>query len=365
MFHSGGEERGRCYRHNNSLYKMFVKAGDSKKMVDEKIKVIHYGLGPIGVETAKLVLSKKNLQIVGAVDISEDKAGRDLGAVLGLDDTLGIVVTDRAQDLFSSESADIVIHTAGSRIMTIYSQLEEIIGSGINVISSSEELSFPFTANEASAKGLDAAARESGVTVLGTGVNPGFIMDALPLYLTGVCKDVTTVRVERYVDAGTRRLPLQRKVGAGLSPHVFRERVSQKMLGHVGLVESLQFVAHYLGISLDRIEETIDPVVAEQAVKTDYFDLNPGDVLGIKHIAQGFLGTSVIISLDLRMYVGADDPHDAIFIEGNPSISLKVEGGVAGDQATAAILVNSVPGVVAARPGLVTVKDLPAPHFYR
>lgn len=334
-------------------------------MGNKKIRVIHYGLGPIGVETAKLVLSKKNLEIVGAVDISEDKAGRDLGTVLGLDNNLGIVVTARAQELFSSQSADIVIHTAGSRITTIYSQLEEIIKSGINVISSSEELLFPFTANEALAKDLDTKARENGVSVLGTGVNPGFIMDALPLYLTGVCKDVGTVKVERFVDAGTRRLPLQIKIGAGLSPDVFRERVSQKMLGHVGLVESLQFVAHYLGISLDRIEETIDPVVAEQAVKTAYFDLKPGDVLGIKHIAQGFVGSSVIVTLDLRMYVGADDPHDAIFIEGNPSISLRVDGGVAGDQATAAILVNSVPDVVAARSGLVTVKDLPAPHFYR
>ncbi len=334
-------------------------------MGNKKIRVIHYGLGPIGVETAKLVLSKKNLEIVGAVDISEDKAGRDLGTVLGLDNNLGIVVTARAQELFSSQSADIVIHTAGSRITTIYSQLEEIIKSGINVISSSEELLFPFTANEALAKDLDTKARENGVSVLGTGVNPGFIMDALPLYLTGVCKDVSTVKVERFVDAGTRRLPLQIKIGAGLSPDVFRERVSQKMLGHVGLVESLQFVAHYLGISLDRIEETIDPVVAEQAVKTAYFDLKPGDVLGIKHIARGFHGTSVVISLDLRMYVGADDPHDAIFIEGNPSISLRVDGGVAGDQATAAILVNSVPDVVTGRPGLVTVKDLPAPHFYR
>ncbi|MBN2255128.1 MAG: dihydrodipicolinate reductase [Deltaproteobacteria bacterium] len=334
-------------------------------MIDQTINVIHYGLGPIGLETAKLVLSKKNLKIVGAVDISKEKAGRDLGAVMGLGRELGIPVTDRAQDLFSAQTADIVIHTAGSRITTIYSQLEEIIEAGINVISSSEELLFPFTANKGLAKDLDRAAREKGVTVLGTGVNPGFIMDALPLFLTGVCQDVKTVRVERFVDAGTRRLPLQQKVGAGLSPDVFREKVSQKLLGHVGLVESLQFVAHYLGISFDRIDEAIDPVVAEKAVSTAYFDLKPGDVLGIKHTVKGFKGAAEIISLDLRMYVGNDDPHDTICIEGNPTISLRIDGGVAGDQATAAILVNSVPGVVAARPGLVTVKDLPAPHFYR
>jgi 4-hydroxy-tetrahydrodipicolinate reductase len=256
-------------------------------------------------------------------------------------------------------------HTAGSRITTRYSQLEEIIGAGMNVVSASEEMLFPFTANEGLAKDLDAAARDKGVTILGTGVNPGFIMDALPLYLTGVCQDVKSVKVERFVDAGTRRLPLQQKVGAGLSPEAFREKVSQKLLGHVGLVESLQFIAHYLGLPLDRIDETIDPVVAEEALSTTNFDLRPGDVLGIKHVVKGFMGTDEIISLDLRMFVGNDDPHDTIHIEGNPDISLRIGGGVAGDQATAAILVNSVPDVVAARPGLVTVKDLPAPHFYR
>lgn len=334
-------------------------------MAEKKIRVIHYGLGPIGLETAKLVLSKSNLEIVGAVDISKDIVGQDLGRILDLRKDLEIIVTDDADKLFSTANAHVVIHTAGSRINTIFSHLEGIVNAGINVVSSAEELSFPSSANEKPARDINKKAREKDVTVLGTGVNPGFIMDALPLRLTGVCQDVKSIRVERIVDAGTRRYPLQKKVGAGLTPEEFRKMVSQKLLGHVGLVESLLFIAHYLGITFDKIKETIDPVIAEHPVKTAYFDLKTGDVLGIKHIVNGIKRNETLINLDLRMYIDAENPHDSVSINGNPNVNLRINGGVAGDQSTAAILVNSIPGVIEARPGLLTVKDLPIPHFYR
>jgi len=334
-------------------------------MGKRKIRVIHYGLGPIGLETAKLVLKKSNMIIVGAIDVAKDMVGKDLGEILHYERKLDVAVTDRPRDLFATVDADVVIHTAGSRIKTIYSQLDEIVAAGLNVISSSEELLFPYTYNAELAKELDMKAKERGVTILGTGVNPGFVMDALPLYLTGVCQEVYTIRVERIVDAGTRRYPLQRKIGVGLSEVQFREQVAQKALGHVGLVESLQFIVHYLGLSCDHIEETIDPVIAARPEKTEYFDLKEGDVLGIKHIVTGIKDGETIINLDLRMYVGADNPHDAIYIEGIPNISLRIEGGVAGDQATAAVLVNSTPEIVNSVPGLATVEDLPAPHFFQ
>ena len=334
-------------------------------MAEEKIRVIQYGLGPIGQETAKLAMQKSNIEIVGAVDISKDIIGRDLGQVLGLKSDAGIVVTDKAEKLFSHVNADVVVHCAGSKIRTVFSQLEEILDGGINIVSSAEELLFPSNENKKPAQALDRKARDRGVTILGTGVNPGFIMDALPLHLTAVCQNVRYVSVERIVDAGTRRLPLQKKVGAGLSEETFRELVAKKSLGHVGLVESMLFVAHYLGVTLDAVEETIDPVIAEYPMKTAYIDLKKGDVAGIKHIVKGIKGNETIVDLDLRMYVGAENPHDVIHIIGTPNISLTIDGGVAGDQATSAILVNSIPGTVDAKPGLLTVKDLPVPHYYR
>ncbi len=332
-------------------------------MKTKKIRVVHYGLGPIGIETAKYVLKKSDMEIVGAVDISKDMVGKDLGKILDLKEDLGVVVTDNARQLLSNIKADVVIHTAGSRIKGIYSQLEEIIESGNNIVSSVEELLFPLDEKSEAVQKLMKKALEKGVTVLGTGVNPGFVMDALPLFLTAVCQDVEEIHVERIVDAGTRRYPLQKKIGAGMTPEVFRAKVEEKALGHVGIEESLMLVAENVGFSLDEVKVTIDPVFAGKPVKTDYFDLKEGDIAGIKNVATGISGGKTVLTLDLRMYIGAENPHDSVSIKGNPPVNARIEGGVAGDQATAAILVNSTPAVVDAKPGIVTVKDLPSPNF--
>ncbi len=332
-------------------------------MKTKKIRVVHYGLGPIGIETAKYVLKKSDMEIVGAVDISKDMVGKDLGKILDLKEDLGVVVTDNARQLLSNIKADVVIHTAGSRIKGIYSQLEEIIESGNNIVSSAEELLFPLDEKSEAVQKLMKKALEKGVTVLGTGVNPGFVMDALPLFLTAVCQDVEEIHVERIVDAGTRRYPLQKKIGAGMTPEVFRAKVEEKALGHVGIEESLMLVAENVGFSLNEVKVTIDPVFAAKPVKTDYFDLKEGDIAGIKNVATGISGDRTVITLDLRMYIGAENPHDSVSIKGNPPVNARIEGGVAGDQATAAILVNSTPAVVDAKPGIVTVKDLPSPNF--
>jgi hypothetical protein len=330
---------------------------------DKKIRVIQYGLGPIGIETARLVLEKSSLEITGAVDISKDMVGKDLGEILRLDRNMNVVVTDDSESLFKRSGADVVIHTAGSRLKTICPQLEGIIRAKMNIVSSAEELLFPSGENAGIAKRIHELALENGVTVLGTGVNPGFVMDALPLFLTGICKEVKEIHVERVVDAGTRRYPLQKKVGAGMAPEIFVERIAQKELGHVGLMESLYLIASKLGIAFDSVNETIEPVFTEEPVKTDFFSLKAGDVAGLKHVAEGILKGEKVITLNLRMYIGAEDPRDVVRIVGTPCIRLRIEGGVAGDQATAAVLVNSISTVMNAAPGLVTVKDIPSPHF--
>ena len=330
-------------------------------MKAKKIRVIHYGLGPIGLTTAKLILTKPDMEIVGAVDIAKEMVGKDLGEILGLQ-PIGVHVTDNAERLFAKVQADVVVHTAGSRLKRIFGQVEEILRGGKNLVSSAEELLFATPENAEMAARIDKLAREKGVTVLGTGVNPGFVMDALPLTLTGVCHEVREVHVERVVDAGTRRHPLQRKIGAGMTPELFREKVAEKAMGHVGLRESLYLIADRLHFVLDDVRESVEPVIAEKPLKTAYFELKPGDVAGIRNIGEGFKGEKKILTLDLRMYIGAENPHDAVRIVGTPDLNLRIEGGVAGDQATAAMLVNSIPAVIAAAPGLVTVKDLPAPY---
>jgi 4-hydroxy-tetrahydrodipicolinate reductase len=185
-------------------------------------------------------------------------------------------------------------------------------------------------------------------------------MDLLPLLGSLPCERVRAVRAERVVNAGTRRGPLQRKVGAGITPEQFAERVSTGRFGHVGFCESGALLASKLGWSLEELEETIEPVIAEAPVTTEFVDVAAGNVAGIHQTVRGIMNGREVIHLDLKMYVGAREPHDAFTLDSDPPITWRCDQGVAGDPATAAILVNSLDRLQAVEPGLKTVADLPA-----
>jgi 4-hydroxy-tetrahydrodipicolinate reductase len=329
------------------------------------IRVVQYGLGPIGCDTARTLLRKDGVEVVGAVDIAPDKVGRDLSEVLGLDVKLGVKVGDDPVAVLRKTRAQVVAHTTGSFLRDVFGQLEQAVVAGVNVVSSTEELLFPQLRNAELAARLDRAARRGGATVLGTGVNPGFVMDTLALVLTGVCKDVRSIKIRRCLNASMRRMPLQRKVGAGLKEAEFRRLVRQGKLGHIGLLESMHLVAAGLGWNLSRVREKVEPVLAETRQETPYFTVEPGAVCGLKHTAAGFRNGTKVLDFDLRMYLGAQDPVDAIEIDGEPSLQVMIPGGVAGDVATVASLVNAVPLVLEAAPGLKTVLDLPIPRAFR
>lgn len=327
---------------------------------DKKIRVISYGLGPIGMKAAGIILDNPRLEMVAAIDIAPEKVGKDLGLLLNLNKKVGIAVSGDANEILSSIDADVVLLTTGSIFEKIYSQIRGIVSRGINCISSAEEMFFPYLRNPRLSQQLDNLAKEHSVTVLATGVNPGFVMDTLPLFLTGVCQKVKSIHIERVVDASTRRLPLQTKIGVTLTPEKFREGVKKKRIGHVGLAESLAYLARNLGWQLDNVEETIDPIVAGKDISTQYFTIKKNQVVGIKQIVRGIdKNRNKLIRLDLQMYVGARDPHDLILIKGEPDLRVRIKGGIAGDIATAAILVNSIPLVVKKQAGLITTKDLP------
>lgn len=331
----------------------------------QRIRVIQYGLGPIGCATAKALLEKKAIDLVGAVDIAPDKVGKDLGEVLGLPKRLGVRVTNDAPSLFRKVRADVVAHCTRSFLRDVYEQLEQAAKAGLCVVSSTEELLYPHLRNPGLAVKLDGIARRHGSTILGTGVNPGFVMDTLALVLTGVSKNVRSVKMIRRVDASTRRLPLQRKIGAGMQPAEFRTLVQRGKLGHIGLMESMFLVAGGLGWKLTSTREKVEPVVAGKRQVTKYFTVAVGQVAGIKHTASGYCGGRKVIDMDLRMYIGAPDPRDEIKIDGEPRLRLVIHGGVAGDVATVASLVNAIPRVLEAEPGLKTMIDLPIPRAFR
>jgi 4-hydroxy-tetrahydrodipicolinate reductase len=306
-----------------------------------------YGLGPIGQGIAKLALDRGN-RMVAAIDVDPEKVGKDAGVLLGVP-ALGVTVTGDGAAAMAARPR-VVLHCTSSRLAHVTPQILQCVEVGAHVISTCEELSFPWRHHPEDAHRIDAAAKARGVTVVGVGVNPGFVMDLLPLVLTGPCRQVRSITVTRVVDAGKRRLPLQRKVGAGMSRAEFETGVKAGTIGHVGLGESIAMTAAALGWTIDDIAETIEPVMVAS------------DVRGLHQVAVGRGGGRALVTLDLTMAVGATAPHDTVTIDGDPMLSVTAAGGIHGDVATWAIAVNAIPRVVAAAPGLQTVSDLPPLH---
>jgi hypothetical protein len=311
-----------------------------------------------------MVAETDGLQVVGATDLSPEYAGRDLGAVLGLPRRMRVKVDGNPERFFRRIKGDVAVLCTSSAVRTVKAQVLALVQRGLNVVTTCEELAFPSPEHHAVCRDIDKAAARKKVSVLATGVNPGYAMDALPLMLTAPCATVTRISVVRVVDAGTRRLPLQRKVGAGLNLSQFRRAITEGTVRHVGLPESAHMIAATLGWKLDRVEETLEPAIAPRDLDTEYLRIPAGMAAGIRQSARGYRNGEVVVNLDLQMYVGAESPRDHVLIEGNPPIDMTIAGGVAGDLATAAIVVNSIPKLLAARPGLLTMRDLPLVHRF-
>lgn len=274
------------------------------------------------------------------------------------DSPWGVLVSADTGSVFA-KPADVVVHSTSSYLSSVMDQLLSCVAAGLCVVSTCEELSYPFRKHPELSKTLDEAAREEGVALLGTGVNPGFVMDKLPLTLSAVSQRVDWVSAVRVVDASKRRLPLQKKIGAGMTPEEFRAQVSAGVIKHHGLPESIAMVADGLGFSLDDISETIEPMIADALVKTEFLEVAVGQVAGVHQIARGMAAGKEKIFMELKMYVGAKEPADTVVLKGDPNLTLTIPGGTHGDVATAAVVVNAIPAILAANAGLRTSRDLP------
>jgi 4-hydroxy-tetrahydrodipicolinate reductase len=326
-----------------------------------KIKLAQFGLGPIGIETLKLAATKSWAQVVGGIDIDPAKIGKDLGELTGVRNLKGRKVYASLEDLLKHSKPDVIFHTAVSKFKEAFGQIEPMARRGISVVSSCEELLFPQLLNARLAQQLDKTCKRFGSRVIGTGVNPGFVMDVLPVCMTGVSREVRAVHVQRVVNASTRRAPLQRKIGSGLPPAEFRRLFKQGRAGHAGLKESLALIAHALGWKATGIVETGDAVVAEHNIRTKFLQVKKGQTCGLHQRAEASVNGKKRLTLDLKMYLDAPNPHDAVQIEGEPPLELVITTGVAGDQATVAALVNTAGRVLDSAPGLLLMTDLAVP----
>jgi hypothetical protein len=328
------------------------------------IKVLHVGLGPIGVGVVRQVAERKGFRIVGAADIDPTKAGRDLGEVAGVGRGLHIKVSGDVKKAIKAAKPDAVVLCTSSSLKKVLPQMEEILKLKVPIVSTTEELAYPTKGNMRYARAIHQLAKKSKVAVLGTGVNPGFVMDALPIALTGVCERVVSVRVDRIQDARIRRLPSQQKIGAGLTREQFQKKVDDGSVRHVGLAESISMIAEALGWKLDRITDEIEPKMATETVASEFLAVDPGYVCGIVQDGRGFRNGAPVITLHMEAYLGAPESFDAVEIVGSPALKMKLAGGVHGDIATASIVVNSLPKILEVAPGLHTMRDMPLPAFF-
>jgi hypothetical protein len=326
--------------------------------MEGKTRVIIYGLGPIGSSVARLVLERPNLELVGGVDIDPAKVGKDIGQVVESGKNLGIVIQGKLSRVLGKTEADVVLHTTNSYFDLFTPQILEIMESKMDIVSTSEELSFPWLTYPEQATKIDAAAKKAGKSVLATGVNPGFLMDALPLSLTAICRRVDHIEVRRIQNASKRRGPFQAKIGSGMTVEEFRKKMDGGRMGHVGLVESTGMVFHTLGKKLVRFETKVEPVLAEQLVETPYFKVPAGRVIGLKQEACGYSDQGEFLNLFFKAALDSPEDQDTIIISGEPNLKVTLQG-TNGDTATSAIAVNAIQRVRAAAPGLLTMRDLP------
>ena len=328
------------------------------------IKVLHVGLGPIGVGVVRQVAERKGLKIVGAVDIDQNKVGRDLAEVVGQGRPMRVRVSDNLRKTIKSTSPDVAVLCTSSSLKKVTPQIEEILKLRVPIVSTTEELAYPTKPNMRYARAIHHQAKKSKVAVLGTGVNPGFAMDTLPITLTGVCERVEAIRVDRIQDARIRRLPFQQKIGAGLTREQFQKKVDDGSVRHVGLTESISMIADALGWKLDRITDEIEPKIASSTVSSEFLAVDGGYVCGIIQDGVGYRNGQPVITLHMEAYLGAPESYDSVEITGSPALRMKIVGGVHGDIATASIAVNSLPKVLEVAPGLHTMRDMPIPSFF-
>jgi 4-hydroxy-tetrahydrodipicolinate reductase len=327
------------------------------------IRIVQVGIGPLGRMIAERVEGRTNMAVVAAVDRDPELAGRDLGELCTAGGQ-GVAVSRTLGEALGRTGADVAVLTTVSDLKRIVPQIEEILEHGLPVVTTCEELAYPWETDPDSAHRIDRAARHKGVAVLATGVNPGFLMDTLPIVLSAVCQRVDAVKVSRIQDASTRRVPFQRKIGAGLSLEEFEVKRRAGDLRHVGLTESMHMIASRIGWSLDRTEDVITPVVAKRRIEGGSTIVEDGTAAGVQQIGRGFVGSEEKITLTFRASVGEPSPEDSVELIGIPHLVSTIPGGVHGDVATCAITLNAVAQVLRAGAGLRTMADLPPVSYF-
>ncbi|MDZ4773581.1 MAG: dihydrodipicolinate reductase [Planctomycetota bacterium] len=320
-------------------------------------KILQVGVGPLGIKIVSDLHERKLGRVVAAVDTSPALAGKKLAEVVPGSPKSVSIAAD--YDDVDWSAIDCAIVASSSDLAKCAPTFRTLLAHGATVVSTCEELSWPYLRHKKLSAELDALAKKHGGRLLGTGVNPGFLMDTFPVAATAISKSVERVEVHRYQDASSRRIPFQKKIGVGLDDKQFDAQVKAGTLRHVGLGESLHFIAAQLGLTVTRWEEDIHPVYATKSMKSGLGIVKKGSICGVRQEARGYTGDRITVELKFQASIGLKDPHDRVIVTGTPPIDLVWQGGVQGDIATSAITLNSIRSLKQCAPGLHTMASIP------
>ncbi|MEN3046853.1 MAG: hypothetical protein ABDH49_07750 [Candidatus Hydrothermales bacterium] len=321
-------------------------------------KVFIFGLGEIGKIVLKNIHKKEGIELAGVIDIDPEKVGKSVAEITGLDKYSDIIVEKDAEKVLKGYKNGIVLHLTGSYVKDVIDQYMLILDMGHHIITTTEEMTDPYLRNPDLAKEIERKAKAVEKTVLPTGVNPGFVMDFLPSFFSCVFEEIYSIRVERINNASKRRYPLQKKIGSGLKEEEFYKKWEKREIGHVGLAESGSILAKTLSLKIKDLKETCNPKIAKEFIKTEYFEVKPGEVCGILHEVKVETEENINVDLFLEMSLDAESPVDRVSIEGKPSLTMEVKGGIPGDEATASIVANWIKKINDLPPGIITIDRL-------
>ncbi|MCF8885596.1 MAG: dihydrodipicolinate reductase [Nitrososphaerota archaeon] len=328
------------------------------------IKFAVYGLGPIGSLIVKYGLERSWMELVAAFDIDPLKVGRDVGEVVGLDEKVGVIVEKNVKEVLDKTRPDIVLHATGSYLDKIYTQILDAVKVGADIISTCETLSYPYYRYPEISKKLDEEAKKNSSTILGTGINPGFLLDLLPAVMTTPCLKVEKIIARRIIDASKRRESFRKKIGLGLDKKMFDEKIkSGEITAHVGYAESVCLISHALRLKLDSVKEYQEAIIAEKEIELGGIKINSGKVRGVRGFGIGLKNGEEIVKIEFTAAVGIEEEFEEIIIEGLPKLVWRNLNGTPGDTATVAVVLNYVPVVLESEPGLKIITQLKPPSY--
>jgi hypothetical protein len=332
----------------------------------QPVKIVVWGTGQMGTGIIKLVLEKAGMDLVGVISSRKEREGMDIAGVIGKEKPIGLPISTDAAALFARVRPDVVLHATTSRVVDAVGELTTALNAPANVISIAEEMSFPRCGSPELADTIEATAKKNKVSILGTGINPGFVLDLLVIALTGVCFRVDSITARRVNDLSPYGPSVLRTQGVGITPEDFHKGVADgSVVGHFGFPESISMIAKSLGWEIERIEQTREPIISTVERATPFVTIKPGFTAGCKHTGIGYMKGKPVITLihpqQVHPHLADVTTGDYIEITGNPNVSFSGSPEIPGGIGTEALAVNMIPQIIKAAPGLYTMAELPVP----